>query len=350
MPPPLKRTSLDKWLQDNAAKKRKHTGNSSTTVPCDTECSVGDKDTSTAHSPGSRTEVEESQAPQSSRIGSVASIVTKFHPASDYRFPKNAQGRACLPEWFEKFRWLHYNCDSDSALCYECVAWYTMKCENSVRGAEVTFISPGFRNWKKATEKFRTHEKSECHSRSVDSLLQRLQKAPVIKLLSEQSLKEQNEARTALRVVFSSIRYLARSGQALRGHSYEDGNLRLLLDERSQDVPAWEMWMKRRDKWLSADVQNEVIEIMSHELLRGIIQEVKHSTFFSIIADGTTDVSSSEQFSLCIRFVDPDTFHVKEIFVGLYNPSDTTAATLFAVIKDMIMRLGLDFQNLRGQC
>ncbi|CAN7938718.1 unnamed protein product [Ixodes hexagonus] len=138
MPPPLKRTSLDKWLQDKAAKKRKHTGNSLTTVPCDTECSVGDKDTSTAHSPGSRTEVEESQAPQSSRIGSVASIVTKFHPASDYRFPKNAQGRACLPEWFEKFRWLHYNCDSDSVLCYECVAWCTMKCENSVRGAEVT--------------------------------------------------------------------------------------------------------------------------------------------------------------------------------------------------------------------
>ncbi|KAG0427797.1 hypothetical protein HPB47_025178 [Ixodes persulcatus] len=126
----------------------------------------------------------------------------------------------------------------------------------------------------------------------------RLQKAPVIKLLSEQSLKEQNDARTALRVVFSSIRYLARSGQALRGHSYEDGNLRLLLDERSQDVPALGMWMKRRDKWLSADVQNEVIEIMSHELLRGIIQEVKHSTFFSIIADGTTDVPSSEQFSL----------------------------------------------------
>ncbi|CAN7949069.1 unnamed protein product [Ixodes hexagonus] len=236
MPPPLKRTSLDKWLQDNAAKKRKHTGNSSTTVPCDTECSVGDKDTSTAHSPGSRTEVEESQAPQSSRIGSVASIVTKFHPASDYRFPKNAQGRACLPEWFERFRWLHYNCDSDSVLCYECVAWCTMKCENSVRGAEVTFISSGFRNWKKATEKFRTHEKSECHSRSVDSLLQRLQKAPVIKLLSEQSLNEQNEALTALRVVFSSIRYLARSGQALRGHSYEDGNLRLLLDERSQGL------------------------------------------------------------------------------------------------------------------
>lgn len=80
--------------------------------------------------------------------------------------------------------------------------------------------------------------------------------------------------------------------------------------------------MKRRDKWLSADVQNEVIEIMSHELLRGIIQEIKHSTFFSIIADGTTDVSSSEQFSLCIRCVDPDTLHVKEIFVGLYNPSD----------------------------
>ncbi|KAG0416881.1 hypothetical protein HPB47_006061 [Ixodes persulcatus] len=101
-----------------------------------------------------------------------------------------------------------------------------------------------------------------------------------------------------------SIRYLARSGQALRGHSYEDGNLRLLLDERSQDVPALEMWMKRRDKWLSADVQNEVIEIMSHELLRGIIPEVKHSTFFSIIADGTTDVSSSGQFSLCIRRLD----------------------------------------------
>lgn len=130
----------------------------------------------------------------------------------------------------------------------------------------------------------------------------------------------------------------------------QGGNLRLLLEERSLDIPELVPWLKKRDNYLSADIQNEILQIMAHILLRRLIEEMKVSPRFSIIADGTTDCSGKEQFSLCIRFVHPDLFTINEVFVGLYNPEDSRGSTLAAAIKDMLLRLTLPLSMLCGEC
>lgn len=94
----------------------------------------------------------------------------------------------------------------------------------------------------------------------------------VVQLLSQHSSRQQEEARQALRAIVSSVRYLCRTGQALQGQTKGDGNLLDLLDERSQDVPALKKWLEQRDKWLSSDIQNELIEIMAHTVQRDIIK------------------------------------------------------------------------------
>ena len=43
---------------------------------------------------------------------------------------------------------------------------------------------------------------------------------------------------------------------------------------------------------------------MAHEILRGILNEIREAKWFSLIADETRDISGSEEFSISIRWVD----------------------------------------------
>lgn len=71
-----------------------------------------------------------------------------------------------------------------------------------------------------------------------------------------------------------------------------------------------------------------------------LIKSIKQSTYFSIIADSTTDISATEQFSLCIRYVDSK-FEIHEIFTGLYNTPNDKALTFFNTIKYILIRFSL---------
>ncbi|KAG0426357.1 hypothetical protein HPB47_026527 [Ixodes persulcatus] len=172
-------------------------------------------------------------------------------------------------------------------------------------------------------------------------VIQRQQGTPVISQVVQHSLSEQKKARAALLVIVSSLRYLGRTGNGVRGHEADDGNLMSLLEERASDVPELKAWLKRRDNWLAPTIQNEILEILAHMVQRDIVDEIKRSPFYAIMADSTTDMSGLEQFTLCVRC---------ELFPGLYNPPDSTAATLAASIKDILLRLTLSMQGLRGHC
>ncbi|KAG8187178.1 hypothetical protein JTE90_020050 [Oedothorax gibbosus] len=178
---------------------------------------------------------------------------------------------------------------------------------------EKAFLSVGFRKWKNGVQSFKKHEKSDYHQQSVHINVQRAGKPPITTLLSSQIKKDQEEARAALRVIISSLRYLVRTGQATRGHEHDGGNLRALIEERNIDVPLVRKWIERRDNWLSGDIQNELIQIMAHSIQRDLLKEIRRSPFFGLIADATTDASGKEQLSLCIRCVEPQKLTVKEL-------------------------------------
>ena len=63
-------------------------------------------------------------------------------------------------------------------------------------------------------------------------------------------------------------------------------------------------WLKRRTIFTSPDNQNEVLSMFSHAILRNIINDVKENVHFSIIIDGTQDITGTEQESICFRYVD----------------------------------------------
>ena len=129
------------------------------------------------------------------------------------------------------------------------------------------------------------------------------------------------------------------------------GNLKQLLKVRSEDLNVLKLWLDRATNFLSPESQNEILQLMCHNIQRKIVKSINGSGLsgqFGIIVDGTQDCSGLEQESLCIRYVD-ESLDVQEVFLGLYNPPDTTGQTLATVIKDVLMRLTLPIDKLRAQ-
>ena len=107
------------------------------------------------------------------------------------------------------------------------------------------------------------------------------------------------------------MRYLARQGIALRGDGDEsNSNFMQLLRLRHNEDLRIKDWIDRKtDKYVSHEIQNEVLKVMAFSHLRKIADDIASSTYFSIMCDECTDSSNREQLSVCIRWVNSELDH-----------------------------------------
>jgi hypothetical protein len=106
--------------------------------------------------------------------------------------------------------------------------------------------------------------------------------------------------------------------------------------------------MKRKCDFTSPVIQNEVLEMYGHQIVRQIANDVQAAIYFAIIVDGTIDISGNHQESICLRYIDKD-LQPHEEFIGFYELQDTTGAAVANAIFDVLLRLNLPIENLRGQ-
>ena len=118
---------------------------------------------------------------------------------------------------------------------------------------------------------------------------------------------------------------------------------------RMQDAAELDKWLGQRRKWMSHDMQNEMLRLMAHSIQRSISSDIQSRRWYSLIVDEITDISVKEQISLFLRYVSED-FAVYEDFVGFYETENTDSASIVQVIEDMLLRLSLPIQDCRGQC
>lgn len=57
------------------------------------------------------------------------------------------------------------------------------------------------------------------------------------------------------------------------------------------------------DHYLGANIQNELIKLLSEKVKEKIVSDIKAAKCFSVLLDCTPDLSHQEQLSLVIRFV-----------------------------------------------
>lgn len=282
-------------------------------------------------------------------------------------FPQRTIGRqkrSFCSSWYSKYPWLHYQVTDDSVLCFYCHIAEKRHLPISTN-KDQAFTTTGFSNWKKAIERFNKHESSLSHHQSVDFV----EKIPrttqnVGEMLSSTYAQQKADNRAMLRIILSTIRFLGRQGLALRGRYKDqaqitsgglnfsgeiDSNFIQLLKVRAEDNPDLLKWMlKSRDKFMSPDVQNEILCMMALFIQREIANSVS-GQWYTIMVDETTDVSNTEQLVFCIRYVD-STLEVHEEFIGLYSLESTSAESIFSTVQDILLRMNLRIENCRGQC
>jgi hypothetical protein len=171
------------------------------------------------------------------------------------------------------------------------------------RKDENAFVSSRFSNWKDATADFKRHEASQQHSECVMKWHHHLKGDSVETMLSSEKEKQQQQNRSALHKIVSSLQFLGRQGLPLRGHDDLDGNLMQLLELRKAESVELTAWLSRkgRESYTSHDIQNEIWQIMAHNIIHKVINNVKKASFFSIITDESTDITAKQQLSICLR-------------------------------------------------
>ena len=107
---------------------------------------------------------------ENSMESSASAEFQKYQP-ENFKYPKRKFGsrpeRSFNPSWYKLYPWLHYDVKNDVVLCEVCVSQRKKGNLTLSTKKEGAFISTGFSNWKKASEKFRKHQQSSYHRESV---------------------------------------------------------------------------------------------------------------------------------------------------------------------------------------
>ena len=125
-----------------------------------------------------------------------------------------------------------------------------------------------------------------------------------------------------------------------------------LVHLRCKDLP-WlqsnlQAQLQLHAQWTSPSIQNELLAIVSDLVLERITTEVRKSGYFEIIMDETSDISRTEEVSLCLRYVING--ETKETFVGFFAAASTEGEVLYELAKTAINKLDLRLENIIAEC
>jgi phosphoribosylformylglycinamidine (FGAM) synthase PurS component len=103
--------------------------------------------------------------------------------------------------------------------------------------------------------------------------------------------------------------------------------------------------------YLGHKIQNELIQLFATKIKKNIIEKVREVKYFSIILDCSPDASHQEQMSLILRCVNilENPIKVEEYFVEFITVNNTTEEGLFNALIDIIKKLKLNINDIRGQ-
>ena len=120
-----------------------------------------------------------------------------------------------------------------------------------------------------------------------------------------------------------------------------------------KEILKWLVWLewleRKRFRYTSPLLQNEVLEVLALGIMREITANIQTAGIYTIMADETADISNTEQLAICFRWIDKN-MEAHQDFVGLHPLSRTTADSIVQVLKDVLLRMNLDVKDSRGQC
>jgi len=183
-------------------------------------------------------------------------------------------------------------------------------------GNKSVFATTGFSNWQKAEELILEHSNSSNHRSNIIKMKDRGN----IHGRIDNNLVTQVETQriywvNVLKRVVAVVKRLSSRELAFRGTTSKigcnnNGNFLMALELLAEFDPFLSNHLetygnpgKGNTLYISYNIYEQFINIMSKQVLNTIIQEGKASRYFSISVDSTPDISHIDQLSSCVRYV-----------------------------------------------
>ncbi|XP_057404712.1 zinc finger MYM-type protein 1 isoform X3 [Balaenoptera acutorostrata] len=310
------------------------------------------------HTTGSSIEVQKDHVSNQDATNSMKSMKISDglrHPKFTSKVQKvKGKSRSIKKSWCSNFQQLENSIKKDVIFCYSCQLF----CQKKFSYGGESFAAQGISNWKKTLEKFRKHEKSEMHSKSLQFWREyQFCDEAVNDSLSNHS-KQIEGNKKYLKLIIENILFLGKQCLLLRGNDQSvspvnKGNFLELLEIRAKDKgeEIFRLTNSQVDFYNSTQIQNDIIEIIKTEMLQDIVNEINVSSAFSIICEETTDSATKGQFSICVRYPQKTSkaILIKERFLGFIDVEEMTGTNLHRSIKTYLQQIGVDLDKIRGQ-
>lgn len=283
--------------------------------------------------------------------------ILKEYPATKTTTQDKAR-RFCAKWYTEKIyaQWLEYSEAKDAVFCLFC---YLFAFEfGDTGGGHEAFVQCGFSNWKKK-ERLSMHigDNLSVHNKckvACEDLMNRKKHIDIA--FEKRNVQNEIDYRIRLSASVSCIRFLLRQGLAFRGHDESDESLNrgnflelLKFHSLSNDEIKRVVLLNAPEnaKMTSPEIQKQICNVMASLTTKAIIKDIGDS-FFSLLVDEARDISTKEQMSVVLRYVNKNGF-VIERFLAMVYVSNTTALSLKQAIDSLFATYGLSLSKIRGQ-
>lgn len=284
-------------------------------------------------------------------------------------FPKNEEKRSFSSEYYS-FKlptgqqilrtWLCYSPTHDKVYCEPC--W--LFADRNLPYKHQSW-SRGINDWKGLSKKIKLHQESSIHLRACMDYDLWKRKGTVDDALEVERRRKTNIWKQILRRIIDVTLTLATNNLAFRGHreklgELHCGNFLSIIHLLTKYDPVLKDILDKQEcsiTYLSPQIQNEIISLLSAEVEKEIINEIQAAPFYSIIMDTTQDIAKVDQLSTIFRYVtvnmddknQPQDIKIQESFLGFQEVKEQGAEGLASDIIKIIDSKGFSLNKCRGQ-
>ncbi|KAL4108237.1 hypothetical protein QTP88_018472 [Uroleucon formosanum] len=255
---------------------------------------------------------------------SISMSTNVVHSTSTKKI-EGKQKRKFQYKYLTTFSWLAYSHLKEGAYCKLCIL-FAFSGDGIANQRLGKLVTEPMVKFKDAINEFKNHEKKEYHLMSV-------QRA------NDFLINFENDGSKAVDVLIDKRKQQG-VFRALLSFRVESGDTTLMNHFETSS---------KNCTMISPRIQNEIIVAVGDVIVGKIVERIKKFKFFSILVDETTDISTVEQMTVCIRYIDTSNWIIREDFVGFVEMNSTTGLAIKNSILDKLKDIGLSINNLRGQ-
>ena len=205
-------------------------------------------------------------------------------------------------EWEKKYPWVYSDDPKQGMFCKLC-----QKRGNAPSTARGAWTTRGIQDWNHATEQLKEHSQSKCHRDAVihARMAEQGKEQSVLQLQCSAAAKEAEERRAKNRNIelklLRSIYFLAKNCLPLT--TTFDPLVQLQIANGDEFLQQHVKEGPQNAQYTSKFSAVMLLEAINSWLDRKLIESLKSRPYFSVLADECVDISTTEELSICCRWI-----------------------------------------------